>query len=360
MTLLRFIQRSFAARLTMWVTGFLVAITVVVVFLLAGYTEDVLVSESIETTQQTLKNTAMRIDNSLRQADVAAKLEHQTFTADKALIENLIEVNNTLATFQQSLPNARFFVTTYQEYGHPSGFQYSKDETLQLDNRLLEISQDSYVFYQPVYNKRFNLVIVCPAMDIYDHYHDTQVTILLIGFFGLLLLLCICAVVIHRYLFSLHQLADAAQRIARGNLRETIPNTKRKDEIGRLQTSLSKMQRSLSHFMEEMRQQQEKLSKQNAELQKAYSEAQEYEDFKAVFIQKMTDQMVKPVDTISKSTNTICVNYDHLSKEEMEKLEADITTATETVTQLLDQLLNVPSKKSPFSLQQNPQDTAAL
>ncbi len=329
----------------------------VVLVLLTGFTQEILIDASKESIQQTLKNATLKIDNTLRHAELSAQLEHHTFTANKELIEKLVEVNNFLATLNQLLPHGQLFVVPYEENARPSGYELSKNETQRLGKHNLEMIEDSYVFYHPLNNNRFNLVVICPVKDIFAQYIETQKMALFIGFIGLLLLIYICTTVIRYHLRPLPHLADAAQSIARGNLREAIPNTRREDEIGRLQTSLSKMQRSLASYIEEMQQKQEKLSQHNAELQKAYSEAKEYEDLKVKFLQEMTSQIVSPVETINRSTTIICTNYENLTKEEMTLLETDIVEASDNITQLLEQLLNLPSKKSPFPLHQDPQNT---
>ena len=101
MSIIHKIRSSFTTQLTLWVAGFVTAIYVIVIALLARFSEQVVFEESIETTQQALENTALRIDNILRQADMTAFLEHQTFTVDKAFVERLIRDNSYFVSLNQ-------------------------------------------------------------------------------------------------------------------------------------------------------------------------------------------------------------------------------------------------------------------
>ena len=67
MTLIQKIRTSFSTQLSLWVAGFVLVISGVVIFLLARFSEDVIRDESIDTTMQALENTALHIDNTLRQ-----------------------------------------------------------------------------------------------------------------------------------------------------------------------------------------------------------------------------------------------------------------------------------------------------
>lgn len=88
--ILHHIRRSFTNQLTLWVAGFVMLISVVVIGLLALSSQDVIRDESVETTLQTLENTALRIDNTLRQAEMRARLTNQPLTIDRVHIERLI------------------------------------------------------------------------------------------------------------------------------------------------------------------------------------------------------------------------------------------------------------------------------
>jgi methyl-accepting chemotaxis protein len=306
------------------VAGFVTVIYVIVIALLARFSEHVVFDESIETTQQALENTALRIDNSLRQADMTAFLEHQTFTADKMYIERLIRDNSYFVSLNQFLPNAQFFVS---DKGAP------------------EQKPGYFVFAEPIYNNRFHLVIVCPNDDIYGKYEAVKIFLFVTGLTGLLLIIFFCWKVIARHLWPLHLLADSAELIADGNLDVRIPDSGMKNEIGQLQNSFATMQMSLATYMDEMRQKQVMLGRQNTELENAYSHAKDYDKLKNKFLSNMTDQMVKPIDNICELTDKVCDQYESMNQSEMEKILPQMVASTDKVTHLLEQLLDVPSKK---------------
>ena len=316
------IRRSFTMQLTIWVAGGVLVISGVVLILLGRFSQQMVKDESIEITKQALENMAVRINNELIQADISARLEHRTFTVDKPLIEKLIEENNQLTAIKQSLPHAQLYVV---------------DSAIAADDSSQQDDQQHFRFLESIYGNKFSIVAVCPTDDLYDKYSDVQISLIMWGTIGVMILLLILWKVIAYHLLPLHKLADSAQSIADGHLNEPIPDTHHQDEIGQLQNSLSKMQLSLSAYMEEMQQKQDTLNHQNIKLEEAYHEAQEYERVKDKFLHDMTEQMAKPVETVCKDTYSICAGYKNLSKAEMTKRQIDILEATETITLLLDQ-----------------------
>ena len=310
-------------RLNLLTTGFVLAISLVVLLLLSRYTKEVIRDESVDITHQTLENIAQRIDNKLQLTDMTANLEQQTVNIDKTTIEKLIREGNYILALNQKLPNARLMVA-------------DNATTVKHDYRIEQHDgQRQYVFYQPVYNGRYGLVITFPVEDIYSRFTDMQIKLFGWGVSGILVLLIVLWWVIDHHLRPLHLLADSAQRINDGHLDETIPDSRQIDEIGQLQNSLSKMQLSLAAYMTKM-----KLNRQIDALQMAYSEAQAYENLKAKFQNDMTNQMTTPVDTLCRHTDTICHHYQNLSSEKMTQLQVEIESATEAIVRLLDKLLN--------------------
>lgn len=339
MTLLQKIRSSFSTQLSLWVAGFVLVTSGMVIFLLVNFSEGVIHDETIETTMQVLENTALRIDNTLRQTEMTARLEHERLRLNRSRIERLIEESGSLATLQHSLPNAQIYVTRrdssrFDSYitGGESGYRQMvyEDKTV-------------YVFSQPLGDRLFCVVAVCPAQDIYGKYTRMQWILLSWGIAAVLVLLYILYIVIGHHLRPLHSLADSAQAIAQGALDTPIPDTRQRDETGRLQNSLSTMQRKLAAYMDEMQQKQDTLNRQNAELKAAYDEAQAYERKKAKFLHDMTHRMAAPVELLCRSTDTICDDYPRLSKADMNALQEDIMQSTETITELLDQLIKDPA-----------------
>ena len=105
------IRTSFTTQLTLWVAGLVTVITVLVVGLLALFSQDVIFDETVDTTLQAMETTALRIDNTLRQNQMSARLEGGRVRVNRAAIERLIEENGCLAKLRQTLPNAELYVT---------------------------------------------------------------------------------------------------------------------------------------------------------------------------------------------------------------------------------------------------------
>lgn len=339
MTLIQKIRTSFSTQLSLWVAGFVLVIFGVVIFLFARFSEHVIRDESIDTTLQALENTALRVDNTLRQTEMMARLKHQQLRVNRSRIERLIEENGLLATLQHTLPHAQLYVTRrdssqfdFYITGGASGYRQLKYN-----------NEDIYIFSQPLGNRAFCLVAVTPSEDIHGRYGRMHWVLLSSGVVAILLLICILYLVIGFHLRPLHRLADSAQAIAKGDLNTPIPDTLHIDETGRLQNSLSLMQRRLAAYMNEMQQKKNVLKQQHAELQAAYDEVKNFEQKKARFLHDMTDRMAVPVEMLCRSADTICRDYRQLSKDEMTALQTEIMQISETITQFLDQLIKTPA-----------------
>ena len=335
MSLLHRIRSSFTTQLSLWVAGFVLLTSGLVIFLLASFSQEVIHDETVDATLQALGNTALHIDNSLRKEEMTVRLEHRQLRQNRQRIERLMETNGSLATIQQSLPHAQLYVT--------------RRDTSQFDNfitggesgyrQLIHDQKEIYIFSQPIGERSFCLVAVCPAEDIYGKYGPMQWILLSWSAAGVLILIVVLYLVIARHLRPLHRLADSAQAIAQGNLDTPIHDTHHQDDTGRLQNSLSLMQRRLSAYMVEMQQKQTMLNRQHATLQAAYDEAQAYEEKKTCFLRDMNARMAAPLELLCRSTDTICQDYANLSKEDMTALQADIMQGSETIIELLDQLI---------------------
>ena len=317
------IRSSFTKQLTIWVAGSVLVITAIVLTLLGRFSQQVIKDETIEITQQVVENMTMRISNELRQADITAQLEHNTFCVSKAEIERLIEKDNQLKAIRQSQPSIKL--------------QVIEAATDSISGRVRKDAQGNYIFQKPIYGGKFSIVATCSARDLYAKYTKVQWFLFFTALFGMLVLLLILWQVIAYHLRPLHTLADSAQRIADGHINEHIPDSRHQNEIGQLQNSLATMQQSLADYMNEMQQKQNELNMQNAQLQEAYDEAKEYERVKDKFLHDTTNEMTEPVATICKSTENICANYQTMTKAEIAKMQIDILQATERVTSLLDQ-----------------------
>ena len=329
------VRTSFTTQLTLWVASLVTAISVVVIGLLAKFSQDVIFDETVDTTLQAMETTALRIDNTLRQNEMSARLEGGQVRVNRAAIDRLIEENGCLAKLHQTLPNAELYVTRRDSTqlgifiaGEESGYR-----------KLVYEDREMFIFTQPLGDRPFVLTAVCPAEDVYGRYSRMQWFLWFRGMAGVVILLIVLYTVVGRHLRPLHWLADSAQSIANGNLDTPIPDAHHEHEAGRLQNSLAKMQQAQNAYMTEMQQKQVTLSKQNVELKAAYAKVQAYEVKKTNFVHDMTAQMAKPVERLCQEAETICRNAASMTREEMAQRQAVIMQDSETITQLLDKLM---------------------
>lgn len=338
MTLRKKIQTSFSIQLSLWVSMFVLATTGIVIFLLASFSEDVIRQEKIDTTLQALENTVLRVDNTLRQEEMTARLEGRLLSVNRQMMDSLTGESGWQEMLRQSLPHVQLFVTLRDSSqldayitGAESGYR-----------QLVYGDKEIYVFTQPVSSREYCLTAVCPAEDI-NNYSQMYRMLLLWSVGGVLVLLYMLYLIIASHLLPLHLLADTAQRIAGGNLDTMIPDSHHEHEAGRLQASLKRMQQSLKIYIAEMQRQQETLSSRNAELQAAYDHARAYEQKKAKFLHDMTARMAAPVALVCGNTDRMCTDYGRLSQQDVEKLETNIMDGTREITELLDQLIKEPA-----------------
>lgn len=110
-----------------------------------------------------------------------------------------------------------------------------------------------YVFYKPLGNTGFSAAIVCPERDIFNGYTRLRNVVIMIFILGMLIMHLILSYVFRHQIEPLSSLAEQAETIAAGNFDQVLPNTDRKDEIGRLCQSFSGMQHSLVKYIEEVK-----------------------------------------------------------------------------------------------------------
>ena len=311
------------------------AISVVVIGLLALFSQDVIFDETVDTTLQAMETTALRIDNTLRQNEMSARLEGGQVRVNRAAIDRLIEENGCLAKLHQTLPNAELYVT--RRDSTQLGIFIASEESGY--RKLVYEDREMFIFTQPLGDRPFVLTAVCPAEDVYGRYSRMQRFLWFRGMAGVVILLIVLYTVVGRHLRPLHWLADSAQSIANGNLDTPIPDAHHEHEAGRLQNSLAKMQQAQNAYMTEMQQKQVTLSKQNVELKAAYAKVQAYEVKKTNFVHDMTAQMAKPVERLCQEAETICRDAASMTREEMAQRQAVIMQDSETITQLLDKLM---------------------
>ena len=214
---------------------------------------------------------------------------------------------------------------------------------------------DNYVFYQPFKRAsaqgRFwgdlgwSAGVIYPEDDIFGDYNRLLYYVLTIAFVGLLLLLLLCYVFITNRLKPLRMLTKSAQRIAEGHFDEPIPDSRQQDEIGHLQNSFQRMQKSLSIRVGELEQLKTLLQERGEVLRSAYNEVQEADRLKTSFLHHMTDQMIPPVNQIDMDVKTLCDHIHDVEQDEAHRLTDDIQSQGKTLTELLNNLLDISQEK---------------
>lgn len=201
-----------------------------------------------------------------------------------------------------------------------------------------------YVFYKPfertvvpgrsMEKLCWSAGIVYPEDDIFGDYNALLSYVFLIAIICLLLIYLLSHAIIHRQLKPLIMLTESAQRIAKGNFTEPIPDSRQEDEIGRLQDNFQQMQRSLATNIGQLEQIQNTLKEHGENLNKAYARAQKADRMKTTFLHNMTDQMTNPAVTIRKDVDMLCKGTGDRSQ-----LADEIISNGKTIAELLDNLI---------------------
>ena len=224
---------------------------------------------------------------------------------------------------------------------------------------------DYYVFYKPFTRASipgrsmeelgWSAGIIFPEEDIFGDYHNLTYYVLAIAVIGMLLLFLLCRVIIHRQLKPLLMLTATAQRIAKGkydepigsgsngsSIRQRVGSLAGMDEIDRLQDNFQKMQQSLAVQIGELEQLTATLKERNEGLRVAYNEAQKADRMKTAFLHNMTNQMVKPAESINSDVDALCNDPDAATRSQ---LADNIQVNGKTITELLNNLIKISDEQ---------------
>ena len=205
--------------------------------------------------------------------------------------------------------------------------------------------KECYVFYEGINDGHWSACIVCPESDIFSGNNRLLFYMVAIIFFGLLFIVAFCLLFVTQQLHPLNMLAKSAQRIARGDFSESIPQTDRRDEVGNLQESFRIMQQSLAKNIEEAQFVSDELQQQNDELNAAYAHVLEADHAGTNFIHKIADKMISPVLVIDSVVDQLRKNP-QMKQKAIQPLADQMMANIKTFTNLLDQLLKIPQEKT--------------
>ena len=210
---------------------------------------------------------------------------------------------------------------------------------------------DYYVFYKPflrsavpgrtLSNQSWSVGIIYPKDDIFGDHNSLRYYMLAIAIVGLLLLFLLCRDIIHRQLLPLRMLTKSAQHIANGHYDEIIPESRHKDEIGRLQNNFQQMQQSLASYIGELEQLTTTLKERGEGLRVALNQAQKADRMKTAFLHNMTNQMAEPAEAICKDVEEMMHPAAKQEEGAATKLADDILQKGDTIAKLLDNLINL-------------------
>lgn len=125
---------------------------------------------------------------------------------------------------------------------------------------------------------------------------------------GLMLLMIFCYQTVRRAVQPLSLLDEQVKRIADGHFDELLPESPRRDSVGRLTNSFIRMQQSLEKSVADIRRVNAEQQQQNNKLASAYQLKVETNQRKAAFIQDMYHKIRTPLNIISGFTQVLAAN----------------------------------------------------
>jgi methyl-accepting chemotaxis protein len=183
--------------------------------------------------------------------------------------------------------------------------------------------------------------VIYPEDDIFGEYNLLFYDVLAIAIAGLLLLFVLCTVIIHHMLRPLNLLTNSAKKIAEGDYNENIPETHRRDELGRLQDNFRQMQQKLATQVNELEQVKGTLNERGEKLRETYRMAKEADRMKTAVLNNMTNRMITPADAIENDVDLLHHSFKNISQEEANDMTDSILKHGENITELLNQLITV-------------------
>lgn len=199
-------------------------------------------------------------------------------------------------------------------------------------------NRNAFIFYRPLQRTGWSIAIVCPASDIFARYNRLLVVVWIVISVGLALLMLFCYLTVRRAVQPLKQLDEQAKRIAEGHFDEPLPESPRRDSVGRLQNSFISMQRSLAQTVSDIRGVNAELEQHNDELTRAYQLKLETNRQKAAFIQDMYHEIRTPLNIISGFAQVLTTSLHGLPTEEVADITARMSESATDITRLTHEL----------------------
>lgn len=198
--------------------------------------------------------------------------------------------------------------------------------------------RDAFIFYRPLQHTGWSIAIVCPESDVFARYNRLVIVVWVIIAIGLILLMLFCYQTVRRALQPLSQLDREARRIADGQFDEPLPESSRRDSVGRLTNSFISMQSSLAESVASIRRVNAEMQQQNDELTHAYQLKLEASRQKAAFIQDMYHEIRTPLNIISGFAQVLTESHSELPPDEVDDITTRMQESSHNISRLAREL----------------------
>jgi phosphoserine phosphatase RsbU/P len=111
----------------------------------------------------------------------------------------------------------------------------------------------SRIYHSHLSNNNWSLGFIFPEEELYSSLNELNNNLIIIGVFGLGLLLAIIIFISNRITKPLYDLAVISKDIGTGNFDQEIPKPKYNDEVGVLYTSFNSMQQELKNYIQNLK-----------------------------------------------------------------------------------------------------------
>lgn len=199
----------------------------------------------------------------------------------------------------------------------------------------------AFIFYRPVQRTGWSIAIVCPQIDVFARYYQLITAIWIVLGLGILLLMLFCYQTVRHATQPLRLLDEQVRRIADGHFDEELPESPRRDSIGRLTNSFISMQQKLSWMVNDTRQVNDQLAEHHDQLTHAYQLKMETNRRKSAFIQNMYHEIRTPLNIISGFAQVLTVSIHSLPAEEVSDITSRMKKSADDISHLAQKLEEV-------------------
>ncbi|MBP5798728.1 MAG: HAMP domain-containing protein [Prevotella sp.] len=193
---------------------------------------------------------------------------------------------------------------------------------------------DAFIFYRPLQRNGWSIAIVCPESDVFARYDHLFVIVWVIIAIGLMLLMLFCYQTVRRAAQPLSQLDHAVRRIADGHFDESLPESSRRDSVGRLTNSFISMQQSLAESVADIQRVNDELQQKNDELATAYQLKMETNRKKTLFIRDMYHEIRTPLNIINGFTQVLSGMFHEIPDNELTDITSRMKSSAEAISHL--------------------------